>query len=96
MNHPWLIEISQGQHVRFSLVEFAGSDGYTHNVDGTGCNMIFGYISEPSSGANSSICGGVSRERELYTSTSNRVQIQVVNSHSRDGTQFLLKYEGNE
>lgn len=89
MDHPWLIEISQGQHARLLLINFAGGEG----IDCT----TYGYISEPSSGANSSICGGLSEENELYTSTSNRVKIQIVNPQTRgNGVQFLLKYEGKD
>ncbi len=94
IDHPWVIELSQGQQITFSIMDFTGSEGHVHNTEGPGC-PIYGYISEPTLAKNSSICGGLSRERELYTSSSSRVQVQIPNLEIRgSGAQFLLKYEG--
>ena len=96
MDHPWLIEISQGQQITFSILDFAGSDDHVHNVEGGGCT-VYGYISEPIAAKNSSVCGGLSRERELYRSSSSRVQIQIASLADRGSeAQFLLKYEGTD
>ena len=89
MHHPWLIQVSEGQQVRISLLDFAGGSGQRHG--GTPCD-VYGYISESSTGTNQSICGGVTSETELFVSTSTRVQIQM--QARGGGAQFLLKYDG--
>ncbi len=96
IGHPWLIEISKGQQITFSLLDFSGGDGHLQNTEGISCT-VYAYISEPTLAKNSSICGGLSRERELYTSTSSRVQVQVSSLEARgSGAHFLLKYEGKD
>ncbi len=94
LSHPWVIEISEGQTVKISLLDFtAGEQSY--DSQGGICDA-YGYISEPDLGTNTSICGGVAREREILTSSSSRVQIQITPVQARGGAaQFLLKYEGN-
>ncbi len=94
LSHPWLLEISEGQTVKVTLLDFTAGNKSNNHKDRT-CNT-FGYISEPDIGTNTSICGGVAKEREILTSSSSRVQIQITPVQARGGAaQFLLKYEGN-
>ncbi len=96
MDHPWLIEISQGQQITISILDFSESDEQLLNVEGPGC-AIYGYISEPTLAKNSSICGGLSRERELYRSSTSQTQVQIASLATRgNGAQFLLRYEGKD
>ncbi len=94
IRHPWVIEVSSGQRVKITLIDFSGSEHSPYAQESGSCNA-YGYISEANSGINSSICGGLARERELYTSSSNLVQIQITLLEARgNGGQFLLKYDG--
>ncbi len=94
VSHPWLIDVSSGQQVKVDLIDFAATVDLGYTQDHSSCN-VYGYISEASSGANISICGGLAREREVYTSSSNLVQIQITDLQTRgNGGKFLLKYEG--
>ncbi len=57
---------------------------------------VYGYVSEADTGMNHTICGGLAREREIYTSNSNTVQLQIRPREARgDNAHFLLSYEGD-
>ena len=42
------------------------------------------------------ICGGTKREKHVYTSRSNRIEIRIVGQNGIDKKRFALKYHGKK
>lgn len=91
---PLTLKGSQGQRIRISLTDFAWHSDSSGTTDQC---KVYGYVSEADNGRNHTICGGLSREREIYTSSSNRIELQIRPREARgDGEYFLLSYQGKE
>ncbi len=86
---PWTLQGSQGQRIRISMTDFAwGSNS-------AGQCTVYGYVSEADTGMNHTICGGLAREREIYTSNSNTVQLQIgPMGAGEDNAHFMILYQG--
>ena len=93
---PWLIEVSPGQRVNISLFDFGV---HRREKEATGHQAIFCHkyalIKETNLAQDTPICAGRERERNVYVSKGNRVEVVLVRPDSgQEGGQFLLKYEG--
>ena len=97
---PWIIEVSAGQRVNISLVDFAlaRNDGstFTGSMTGTSGCRVYATVKEESVGKSFTVCGGDGRQRHVYTSLTNTVEVRIVGKPSTaDGRDhFLLQYEG--
>lgn len=108
---PWLIEVSHGQRINVTLVDFttrrtrgppptgSASSQDLREVDGNACvryvTVVEKRIEEKGGEGDESfvICGRQGRERHVYTSKSNVIQIQLEASNSNPDY-FLINYEG--
>ena len=92
---PWLIEVQPGQKINITLYDFSDkSKPITNTWIPNTCNR-FGVIKETAAPTDKPICKGQKRERHLYTSVSNSLEIHVVSPEVLDKAgQFLLYYEG--
>jgi hypothetical protein len=90
-NSPWIISAKPGQTINISIVDFSADSGKSNMVT---CPAVYGSIRERALGINHTICGGRHRERALYTSKTNAVEIQIKSRNSRGEKHFLLKYSG--
>ncbi len=55
----------------------------------------YGLVSEKGSGSPTTICSSSKRERHVYTSETNTVDIQLIyDRHREDDTNFIIKYSG--
>ncbi len=95
--HPqsssWLIEGSAGQRVNLTLMDFGASPSSDDSPSHTSQCIPYGFLLEKTLGVNQTICGGRSRERVLYTSATNSVEVVLLPSRS-DRPAFLVKYQG--
>ncbi|KAK2147095.1 hypothetical protein LSH36_570g03021 [Paralvinella palmiformis] len=91
---PWLIEVQPGQKINITLYDFSDkSKPITNTWIPNTCNR-FGVIKETAAPTDKPICKGQKRERHLYTSVSNSLEIHVVSPEVLDKAgQFLLYYE---
>ena len=93
---PWTIKTPAGQRVNITLVNFGWHESeqsvQTDNgITGSQCS-VYGYIVERSLGMNTTFCGGSSRERHVYLSASNEVEIAFIPSPRRQtSAAFLLQ-----
>ena len=88
-NSPWVLEAKLGQKIKVELQDFSWDPEATNHI---GCGVKYGYILDVGTDDIINICGGTTRENELYTSTGNRLQI-VLESNDKQ-KRFLLRYKG--
>ncbi len=97
VSSPWLLEASPGQRISVSLLDFGWDPSLPADQAPSSHCSLYGYISERSINVNMTLCGGRSRQSQVYTSTSGFLQIQIVSSAAaRENAHFLLQYEGEE
>ncbi len=87
----WLIEGSPGQRVNLTLLDF-GAGGSGDHVHMSSC-IPYGFLVERTLGVNQSICGGRSRERVLYTSATNSVEVVLISPRPSQPA-FLVNFQG--
>ena len=85
---PWSIRMAAGQKVTLTLSDY----GWGQAAGDMGCRP-YAYVVEKAVGVNETICGGQERERQVFTSTSDHVLIQMLPRETRQ-SHFLLWYEG--
>ena len=87
---PYSIVASPGQVLNVTLVDFGVSD-----ISGSyGSCHQYAQIRESVSSQPVSVCRGRQRERQVFTSRSNRIQIIFTEYQEEDPPAFLLKYGG--
>ncbi len=95
VSSPWLLEASPGQRIRVSLLDFGWDPSLPADQAPSSHCSLYGYISERSININMTLCGGRSRQSQVYTSTSGSLQIQIVRNPAEEtSSRFLLQYEG--
>ncbi|KAK2140091.1 hypothetical protein LSH36_1487g00027 [Paralvinella palmiformis] len=85
----WIISASPGQTIQLDLIDFSANQQDNNLIS---CGSVYGFIIERSLGINHTICGGWNRERALYTSKTNSVEIQLLITNRRKEVHFLLRY----
>ena len=101
---PWRIEMSRGQRINLTLIDFStpttdlvsSESGSMHS---RGTCFQYAILTERSSTTrNVRICGGERRERNVYTSRTNSVDIRFITKVDVETDKeyfFLLRYEGS-
>ena len=57
----------------------------------------YAHIKETGSGKRATICGGEQRIKNVYTSNTHQVQVEIVPTHSgAQAAAFLLQYNGKQ
>ena len=92
---PWIIMSKPGQQIEISLLDFSWDN--KSNIDAIGspgnCRKNYGYIVDIESDDVIIICGGTLREKHIYTSRSNSVQI-VLDPPLLQNHFYLISYKG--
>ena len=95
-NNPYRMQLPHGQTLNLSLIDFHWPLRGTDNPltsSAMRCD-VYATIREPSSGRTVDVCGGQSREKGVFITTSNTIEIYM-NDKMADGSRyFLLKYHG--
>ena len=56
---------------------------------------MYGVVRDRKSGSDVTICKGHTREKSVFVSKTNEIQLQIVaNVRNRDIDNFIIKYEG--
>jgi len=90
-NSPWIISAQPGQTINISIIDFGTETGGSNLFS---CPVVYGYIRERALGINYTICNGHRRERALYSSKTNTVEVQILPRNIRGDNNFVLKYFG--
>ncbi len=89
----WLISASPGQRINISLMDFSvKKQQQPRTGSGTAC-VPYGFLLEPRLGVNKTLCGGVAREWEVYTTASSSLQI-VLLPVGEEQAAFLVDFQG--
>ena len=106
---PWRIQVQPHQRVNLTLVEFSISGSTTahhpYSLDntylgqtsssGSKCDSKYAVISEKNRSRTVGVCGGRSRETNVFLSETNVVEVVIPTSKGTTvPAYFLLKYEG--
>lgn len=93
---PWVIEMESGQTVRVELFDFNVLDLSRQLSVDHQCPVYAVLREVLATGVrNLTVCGGMSRERHVYTSVTNRLEIAFTVSADKSSSSFMLRYEGN-
>ena len=93
-NCPWVIQVAPGQRINITLLDF-GVYGLKKGSPGGQSVYCNRYAQIRDLSQNTPICAGRVREKNVYVSKSNRVEITLLRpDRSQVQPQFLLKYQG--
>src|SRR6218665_1714130 len=95
---PWLIQAGKGQRINVTLLDFG-----TASVTGGGAGDLpeagktcqaYAIISERQSSRSVTVCSGTERQRHVFLSEQEQLEVRVQHGMNRNRTRnFLLKYE---
>ena len=88
---PWVIEVEISQKINLTLYDFSTMDTFLSTQ--TPC-PIYIIVREDSTGEANHICGKAQRVSHIYTSLSNKIQIELDLVQSYPGASFAVAYEG--
>jgi len=102
-SHPWRLEVTAGQRILISLLDFTSGTTTQSRDLGETCRHNYGYIVDKSSRKNVSICPVMTsedgakplREREVYTSGASSLNVVLLAKANTDNYNFLIKLQGN-
>jgi len=102
----WIIQVEEGQTIRFSLLSFGGKRSTDDDdVPGSSSSSAvapppeacyeIGEIKDGTQRTTLSMCGGSSRESLVYASSGYDVTLQLLSAEVLRGlSPFVIKYEG--
>lgn len=99
---PWIITVDPGQHINVTLIDFSLIQPFGPNdVMGaeeaklqTFCHK-YAEIRERPNTRETVVCGGESRNKNIFVSSSNKLEIRLQRYASpKKSAYFLLKFEG--
>lgn len=87
---PWILEALPGQNIEMRLTDFSWQNG---TFDLSACPFSYGYILDMASDDVINICGGTQKEKHLYQSTGNTIQI-ILERSTIEKHSFILQFKG--
>ena len=94
-DNPWLLTVDEGQMINITLIDFANTNKNENDETSNKC-IVYAIIRDGKGAVRNVVCGGGPRKIvPVFMSTSNRVEIQLVNRLNQPNKaegQFLLKY----
>ena len=91
-DNPWLLTAKEGQKINISFIDFYWKLK-SRNEDNFNCHDKYGYMVDEKTNDIVNLCGGLTRERNLYVSKGDRLQILIQRNILDDGN-FLIGYKG--
>ena len=96
--NPWVIQALPGQIISVTLLDFNVYNQKEAEGVSIPKRQVYAQIRErlQTGSRNVTVYGGTTRQTQVYTSTTNRVEVAVVMNEKEGATipYFLLKYEG--
>ena len=100
---PWILTVERGQKLNITLLDFTkhptpnGSVSTRGQTDSDTLCYKYATIREPQTSRETVVCGGEERERVVYISVTNKVQVEIAKYISpKKDSHFLLKYKGEQ
>ena len=97
---PWKVVLPRGQRINISLFDFATPIEENYALADTGICYQYAIVTEKTSTTrNIRVCGGTDRERNIYTSRTNALEIRIITRNNVESDKvyhFALKWEGND
>lgn len=97
LTYPWAIEAGQGQRIHLTLFDFNVASVRPVSYLQPRC-PLYAVVKERLKSAETrkfEVCGGLAREKSVYTSQTNRLEIGIAKTDDPiTGPFFLFKYEG--
>lgn len=97
LTYPWAIEAGQGQRIHLTLFDFNVASVRPVSYLQPRC-PLYAVVKERLKTAETrkfEVCGGLAREKSVYTSQTNRLEIGIAKTDDPiTGPFFLFKYEG--
>lgn len=93
---PWRIELPRGERINLTLVDFSTPNADV-STDSQICHQYALVTEKLSTTENGRVCGGDRREKHVYTSRTNTIEIRIItkkNVETDRNFYFLLRYEG--
>ena len=90
-NHPWVIEVEPSQKINLTLFDFFARESPSSSH--LPCTEYV-VLREDLTGEVESVCRGVERVRHIYTSTTNRLEVEFPHAQSNTDVYFAVYYEG--
>ena len=96
---PWNIEVRKGQKVKVTLYDFSLSSRYktdsryTSDGEREYC-YVYAVIREQNGDKGFTVCAGNQRESVVYLSTTNVIQIILLDVDKENPQNFIFHYEG--
>ncbi len=91
---PWIIQALPGQKINITLLDFGSTQDDVSSSYRPSCHK-YGIIRERDVTSPTIVCSDKVKERNLFLSQTNRVEIQFEHRRSGDDApHFLLKYNG--
>lgn len=94
LDRPWLLEAPSGQNIKITLHDFNVSsrdpDQFVEGIPQI-CQVL-AVIKENAIKSSETICASISRNKWVYTSVTNSMEIRIVSKNKN--SYFLLEYEG--
>ena len=90
---PWIISALPGQRINITLLTFNLPQGH-HSLTSSHCKL-YARVRDITGGSDVNICKSRSRERTVFVSETNRIQLEVaVNPRDKEADNFILVYQG--
>ena len=89
---PWIIKAKEGQKINITFTDFNWKLT-SRNEAKVNCPVKYGYVVDEASNDIVNLCGGLVRERSLYISKGNKVQI-LLSKGVLSNVKFLIGYKG--
>jgi len=89
---PWVISVPRGQRINLTLVDFGVASRF---LDVGNMCHVYAKISETRMASEVTVCGSRTRERSIYISETNRLEVSIMSlKDNEQPIYFLLKYQG--
>ena len=89
---PWIIKAKEGQKINLTFIDF-NWELISRDEARVNCPVKYGYVVDEDSNDIVNLCGGLVRERSLYVSKGDKVQILLAKS-VLSNVKFLIGYQG--
>ena len=91
-DNPLLLTVDEGQRINITLIDFASYDSNGNEEASSEC-IVYATIRDGNGAVRNFVCGGGPKQiLPVFVSTTNNVEIQLVNQQKTAERQFLLKY----
>ena len=91
-NKPWIIKAKEGQKINITFTDFNWKLP-SRDEARVNCPVKYGYLVDEKSNDIVNLCGGLVRERNLYISKGNKVQVLLATTALKY-VKFLIGYKG--